>query len=480
MIIEEVRIGGTFAVTAELVYVYNSTVSNPIANQTILLTLNYSEPFQVLLETGENGRGSYEMYINEYHTGKTFTTEANFTGTEIYLPCYQIEESIILGKYEVNLTIENPPSAVQVGYNATYIMNISIEENKNAERLIYLSAFYDDENLAFLTRELYSDSNGTILYTFDEILNNHNNITIYFEFLGTAQIKSSIVNFTSQIIPKWNSSILIENLPEEIRRGQTIVINLTLFSEDFGFSESFAGEPINFIFNFSNVVVEIYTYYLDENASIILEYIIPESEVTMFNISVSYLGTNKILECEVNSDKIILPKKDTGLVIETFFGEQVFSGTYYCSANLTDENNNPLANVNITFQLFNSKQELIGTFSGVTGINGYVSVTIELLEAGDYTILAIFEGESIYAANESLAFNVHVVTPISLFIENLPFILLITVLIVFGNLVLYRTVLLPRKNRRLEELKAIHQRFSDAENIQYILILTQGGLSLFS
>jgi len=41
-------------------------------------------------------------------------------------------------------------------------------------------------------------------------------------------------------------------------------------------------------------------------------------------------------------------------------------------------------------------------------------------------------------------------------------------------------VVVPKRKRRLTSLKEIHQRFSDVENIQYILILTKSGLSVFS
>ncbi|MCK4239385.1 MAG: hypothetical protein KAX33_09700, partial [Candidatus Lokiarchaeota archaeon] len=61
-----------------------------------------------------------------------------------------------------------------------------------------------------------------------------------------------------------------------------------------------------------------------------------------------------------------------------------------------------------------------------------------------------------------------------------PFILTIIGLTVVGFIIYQRAYLIPKRKRYKESLKIMYQKLSDAENIQYFLILTVHGIPAFS
>jgi len=76
-----------------------------------------------------------------------------------------------------------------------------------------------------------------------------------------------------------------------MRLGQTIPIELTLFSNDVGFSESFAVMPITIEFDYG-ALKQDFLYYTDENGSLFYEVQIPDSGVTTLTYSITFPGTS--------------------------------------------------------------------------------------------------------------------------------------------------------------------------------------------
>jgi hypothetical protein len=478
----EVHIGGYFSIAAKLTFI-NETV---IPNQEVLLTINYSTvySFKVLVETGSDGKAIYEMSIPEYYQGLTLIVLAEFAGSGLILGSIGTDDTPILGKIPVTINFIAPPGYVQVGYNATFTMDLIIENQNSEGKIVFMFGFYNyytgSSIQPFIIRELSTNSDGIAEYTIPAIDDGFKNITVFFEYLGDSQVENKIENYSCVIRPRWTSYFDFANIPSIIRLGQTLNMNYSLKSTNITFSlyEHFAGLPVSFLFNYTDYTVTL-TYYTDENGSVSFFYTLPDTGVTELNLTVTFAGTTKILNSVEKISQIIMPKKTTTLLMTSFSTGQVFVGTYFYSITVTDQDLIPLAEVEVLFNIY-SGEEIIDTVSGVTNQFGIVSVSLEFPDAGDFSVQAEFIGADYYASDLSDSVTVHVVTYLILFIEQIPNILIAAAIIAGSLFAFQRAVIIPRRIRRLEALKAIHQRFADVENIQYILILNKDGLSVFS
>ncbi|MHA1822017.1 MAG: hypothetical protein ACTSU2_17280 [Promethearchaeota archaeon] len=477
---EKIRIGSYFDIGTLLTFI-NGT---PITNADIQLKINYSidYSFNVFVTTDTNGKATYELIIPQYYKENNITVFAQYSGTNYIKGTWANKTQEILDRIPVNITFIENPSYVQVGYNATFGVNMQIEGKTSDNRILFFFGFYDYHNISdepFIIRELKTDENGTAYYTLDSIDDGYHNLTIFIEFLGDSAIQNQVINLTLEIRPKWTSVIVANPLPDEIHLGQTIVLNVSLNSTNATFSESFEGLLVTFRFKYDDFT-QTFKYYLDENWSIYFTYNIPDSGVTMLNLSIIFSGTDKIQSYTKKLNLTILPKKTTQIKVISSISGQIFEGTYYYSINLTDQDGVPLANVNVTFNIYDLNGKLINSFSGVTNQYGYVSVGVSFDTPGNYIIKIEFDGHSIYSGTSSDEISVEIVTYWTLFLDKLPLIGLIALIIIIALFTFHRTVIIPRRIRRMEALRAIHQRLADVENIQYILILNKDGLSLFS
>ncbi|MHA1339761.1 MAG: carboxypeptidase-like regulatory domain-containing protein [Promethearchaeota archaeon] len=488
---DEIRIGAVISISVKLFYI-NST---PIPNQDITLTINYSATYsyQVVVTTSSEGKGIYELSIPQYYKGNNLSVLAEYAGTDIIFGCSAFKYQEILGKIPVNITIVNPPQYVQVGYNATYTANLSIlnEQNYNG-KLLYLFGFYDDNSQPFLVRELTTNENGTATYTIPEIEDGHSNLTIYFEFLGDEKTEHQINSTISYIIPKWNTTInvLIDSklnkFPDIVRKGQTLQFNISLNPVESNFTEHLSGMLLQIKFEYltdsNSYAYFTENHYTDINNTVIFSYEIPDNYKEL-NITITFGGTNKIKGSNLLLQTNIAPKKQVIFDILTKAEGELLLGTYFYSLDISDDEGLPLENVEIFFKLYDENDKLIDQYSAITNINGSVSVSIDLtdLDPGSYYIVIEFPGIGIYQSYASEPIELELTTRFLIFVSYLPIIGAILAAILLGIFIIYRTVVIPARIRKMEALKAIHQRFEDAENIQYILILfKESGLAMFS
>ncbi|MBN2157519.1 MAG: hypothetical protein JW776_15845 [Candidatus Lokiarchaeota archaeon] len=477
----EVRIGNYFSISSKLQYA-NLTV---LASEEIFLTINYSTiySFQVSVQTDYQGRGIYELLIPEYYEGNDFTVYAQYFGTNILNPSQTIKNQIILGKIPVNITFIDTPETIQVGYSVTYQATLSILYEQDYEgKILTMYGYYDfDGNLSqpFLIRELAASSDGLVSYTIDEIENGHINLSVFLEFQGDISTEDQFNSINGSIIPKWDSSFVLQNFPSTMRLGQTVPIDLTLNSTNITFSESFAVMPIIIKFDYGTVKQE-FLYYTDENGTLSYNVKIPDSDVSVVNYSVYFPGTSKIEPFLISGSMLILPKLGTILEMDSFVLGQQRTGTFSYSAILQDEFGFPVPNATVYFRIYDENDLLIDSPFTTTNKEGVAAISITFEQSGTYKIIAEFDGTGIYSTTTSQEIIVEAVSDLMYFVGFLPYIGGSLAVVVAGGFIYQYAVVVPRRKKRLRSLKAIHQRFSDVENIQYILILTKTGLSVFS
>ncbi|MBD3350280.1 MAG: hypothetical protein GF364_02225 [Candidatus Lokiarchaeota archaeon] len=483
---ENVRIGGYVSIAAKLTYI-NDTA---IPNKNLILTINYSATYQyqVIVKTNEDGKGVYEFSIPFYYEGEDLTIYAEFAGEDLILGSENTIEKEILGKIGADIDFVDTPDYVQVGYNATFKMQLAIEEDESVEaKLIYILAFYDQYNpddQPFLIRELSTDQDGIAEYTIDEIEDGHDNITIKFEFLGNSRIEYVTNDTLVNIYPKWLSNWNITSMPDQIRLGQTLNINFSIYSPNVTFTESFAGVPVTVKFIYDSFT-QTYTHHTNANSSIYFDYNIPNSGVSTLTLNISYAGSSRIQSniSQIFVDQSILPKLTTQISINTYSGGQLLQGEYFYAFTLRDENLDPLSGIEVALNIYDQSDNLISDepYTGVTNEKGFVSISIDFtnIEPGEYIVIAEFNGEGIFAESSSEEISVEITTHFLIFVDYLPFILGVIGVIVAISLIVFRAVVVPRRRRRREALKMIHQRLTDAENIMYILILNKKGVNIF-
>ncbi|MHA1110846.1 MAG: Ig-like domain-containing protein [Promethearchaeota archaeon] len=270
------------------------------------------------------------------------------------------------------------------------------------------------------------------------------------------------------------------DFPSEIRLGQTVPIELTLSSSDIGFTESFAVMPITIEFDYGTLKQD-FLYYTDENGSLYYEIQIPNSGITSVDYIISFPGTAKIDPFNISDTVTIDPKLTTTLELDSpsLLGTQR-AGTFAYSATLTDSGDNPVPNVTVYFRIYDENSAEIDAYSSMTNNEGVAAISITIETTGTFSVTAEFEGEGVYAVATSASADIEVVSNIMYYVRMLPYIGGGLAVIVAAGFIYQYAVVVPKRKKRLTSLKAIHQRFSDVENIQYILILTKAGLSVFS
>lgn len=479
---EKIRIGPFLSVSAKLSYI-NGT---GIMGKSILLSINYSADYQynVLVETDSKGKGVYEFNIPEIYEGETLTIKASFSGQGLFLAAESEIQKPILGKIPSTISIVDPPDFVQVGYNATFDLQLNIGEDRSVDgKLIYILAFYDGATQPFLIRELTTDQDGSAEYTFQEIADEHEQITVQFEYLGDAEIDYGSAQITVDILPRWLTFFEIEEIPSEIRLGQELEINTTIFSPNASFSESYAGVALEYELIYDTITL-YYTKYADADGSVAFTHEIPDSGVSTLTVNVSYAGNGKIYanQTSVISERTILPKKTTKIIFNAFSQGELIKGEYVYSTTLTDSEDNPLSGVSVDFHIYNENDEHVSTaYTGVTNEDGFISTTIDFenLLPGNYKVVAEFDGEGYYASSSSSGIEVEVTTYLLQIVELLPFIAAAIAVIIIGSIVIRKTVVIPRRERRRAALRQMYQRLTDAESITYMLVLNSSGVSIF-
>ncbi len=313
-----------------------------------------------------------------------------------------------------------------------------------------------------------------------EIADGKDNLTVFFEFLGSTTVGYNYTNRTDLILPKWSSNFTYGDLPDVIRYGQTIDFDLNFICEENS-SISFSGIGVLFIFAYG-VTMEIYQQYVDVNNTLLFSYKIADEFEGDLIVTIQFLGTNKIA-----SDIDIIPidiQEKIKVTIEFLdsLDSQYLIGEHYISVLVTDGDGEPLKNLELTFALLDSDGTIVDSVTASSNKEGIASASLDFSKVGEkFSVKVYFAEEGIYSGSELVSEDIRIVNEFMIFLDVLPYILIAAAIVAAISLSIYRGIIIPKRNREREFLKQMYQKLSDAENMQYFLILTtEGGVPVFS
>ncbi len=473
-----IRILKEFQIRTTLSYAVNGT---RIANQPVSLniTLGTSESFIISTTTNFEGISTYYYIISSQYKGQNISIQAIYNGQDNIESSTSYIEKPILGKIPIFLNIYEFPNSLRIGYSARYGLQINITEGGESlqNRIILFSAYYgSDLDLPFYTDQLYTDVNGKCDYIIPEIEDSEQNITIFFEYLGSTTVSYNITSRFDMILPKWSSSFTLSPLPTTIRFGQTLEFSLAFFCENSSISLENLQVSFSFIYG---TTVETYTKLIDVNNTLIYEYRVANSFTGNLNYTITFLGTNQINGYGVSSVRAVYPKIQVKLEFIQSIQNQYLIDTYPFEVRVTDELGSPLDGLLIVFEVLNANDEIISNSTALCD-NGIAVGSLSLPIGNNYKIRVKFDALSYYEASSIVSGNIRVVNEFLLFLDLLPMIGITAAIIAGIGFVIHRAVIVPKRRRREESLRKLYQKLSDVENIQYILILTEHGVPCYS
>ncbi|MHA2186462.1 MAG: Ig-like domain-containing protein, partial [Promethearchaeota archaeon] len=484
-----IRILKEFEIRTTLKYMENETT---IPFQIVYLNISIGlDSFLVNTITGVEGVSIHDYIISSEYEGQNITIQAAYEGQEKIGRSEISVTQIIYGKIPIILEFfEFPNNTARVGYSATYQVRIDIQDPGEAlqNRIILFSSYYDNEISPFTTQQLYTDENGECGYTILELADGKNNITTYFEFLGSTTIAYNLSSRTDNILPKWNSSFSYNILDEDgdgaYRYGEVIIFNMTFWSPDIG-APSFSGLPVLFTFSYDSIPAVI-TQYVTGNNTIWYLFSIPDSFTgNTMNITIDFQGSNKVNNNTISFFITVDDKITAELIFDVSPAPRYILGAHAISVNLSTSDGDPLSSVILIFTLRDAHGNPIGNpVESTTNDNGIATVTIDFTNQGKsyYVTVDVDDTYGYYEVTTLTSEPIKVTTEFMAFIEDWGIYILIgAIVVVSAYLILIYGYKKPKQRKKRAFLKQMYQKLSDVENIQYCLILTKdGGIPVFS
>ena len=474
-----IRILKEFQIRTTLSYYTNSTT---IPDQTVFLNISVgqSESFIVSTITDNEGISHYYYIISSQYLNQNITIEAYYGGQEKLSSSYTSISQIIYGKIPLSMVIFDFPSFLRVGYSARYGLKINITDLSETlqNRIILFSAYYNDEfSTPFVTDQLYTDESGQCEFIIDEIGDGKDNLTVFFEYLGSTTISYNLTSRVDLISPKWSTSFTIDPLPTTLRFGQLIHFNAQFYCENT--SISLSNLPVSITFKYGTTI-ESYTELIDSSNILSYFYRIADFFNGNLNISIIFSGTSKLEGTSLNYSLIVNPK--IGVVIEFLETPQTqyLYGTYSFKVSIKTSLGDPLDGLLIVFQLLNTGGNEISNYTAICE-NGIATGSLNLEVGDSYQIRIQFYSEDYYESASITSQNIRVLNEFMIFLDLLPYILLVIGIVLAISFVIYRGFVVPKRRRRIKSLKELYQKLSDVENMQYLLVITKdGGVPCFS
>ncbi len=417
------RISKEFQITSILRYCNNGSI---IKNQEIKINIEIpgGVDFEVPRVTDSQGEVSYDYIIPAQYEGEEITIIASYGGNDTIKASFKQDTRTIQGKLPIFMTIiEHPNNTARVGYSATYQLQIDINDTQETlqNRIILFTAYYENEFTSpFITTSIYTNENGICEYIISELSDEYDNLTVYFEYLGSETVKYNHTYVNNSILPKWNSTFYYDILDEDddgaLRYGEEIIFNMTFWSENIT-APSFSGIPVVFTYEYG-VTTDIYTLYVGTNNTIIFNYMIADSFSGDLNISIEFLGNNKISEVARNTSLIITDKIQVKLKFVENPEFISMEDEYLISVNVTDDNNNTLSNLDLIFEVLDAVGTTTFNTTKITDDYGIASAFLKFENLGvQFTIKVSFIEEGFLAGSE-LAFIKQKIDINLKFVEN--------------------------------------------------------------
>ena len=482
----EVRIGKYMDINLNL------TLSGgiPIPNADVLIEINFGNQSttQVIRSTSSDGGATYSMFVDYLFADLNVSITATYAGNGTILGTNRTQLRTVQGKYNVTIIYSKLPTSVRVGYPLIIKAQLTVPNVEvYTDYMLSITGTYDDNGTtqySFIER-LNCNQTGWVEYYISEIENNHQNLSIAMEYAGT-YTENYLMNKTYfEVNPKWKTAMNVQGLLGTLRIGQTLNISAIVEFNETGSLENLAGMPIQLrVIRKNGTILETFSSLISESNVSSFTYNIPEDSGSAATFEVIFVGNNKIESQTFVLNAELLPKLRTSVKLLQDQFVQNFAGEFYYSALLTDEEGNPIAGKTINFVVKNQAGTIIKNQTAITNEQGIAAVSLKLEELGSFTVEAFYESDDFYASGSSTEYGystVRVVDYMMLVIDNLSTILLAVGILVASIIAVNRFYVVPKRNRRLEALKAIHQQLSDVQNIQYMMIIHKDrGLPMFS
>jgi hypothetical protein len=451
----------------------------------VTLTILYGGSMAPQFKNGRcdsEGNLAYTLTLEDGYNNVTFLIEFAGTATE----AYAINSTFynIFPKWGINLLFIGIDASTRIGYEVPIQVIASFADPLSPESLFGLEVkitFTYNGGATQVQFSRFLDVNGLITFSYTIPQDCGPNLIVNIDLQGTTKIASANLNQNYPIQPKWNLNIDFVDFPSTMVEGLEFLMIVQASFPQSNPTGSLFGLNISVKFQYSGSYTTI-TGTLDEVGRFSFDYQVLKNTGTTLMIEITIEETQTVAAKTYSSSSLtILPQKETVLTLISSEIQQSFGGEFLLSAKLTDSDGTPIEGHVLVFIIKDEDGKVIGTYNTTTNAEGIGSVRVELLEIGSYSVEVYYPSQGIYATISNKDSTIRVINYGILLLDNWDIILIIIAVITAIGIAINKTIVAPRKMRYFEALKSIHQRFEDAENIQYILITHQiTGLSLFS
>ncbi|TFF88892.1 MAG: hypothetical protein EU549_02160, partial [Promethearchaeota archaeon] len=441
-----------------------------------------------------NGTGIATYYISEIPNNiDTIIVNCSYDGTEKIAPVISSLNIPVLDKYKLNLNIFNYSDGdIRVGKSLYIYCNLTFENSSaSSDKLLDFNLYYYNETNILISTFSAITTNGTGIATYyiSEIPEDTSNILIEVFYAGTKTITSIESSFEVLVLPKYSVNLIIDEEYEDgIRVGKSIKFIANLTSPELGLLKN-----RELLFNISyinteNSILVSKSELTDING--VASYEISEIPRDAKNISLSVIfsGTKSISSIIVTKLYTILGRYNVSLKLIPNLPQEILVGSYLSlGANLTNsETGEPIINATIRFKIiFNSGSDSISKL-GITGSDGTVWIDILIpneVSSSNYFYVSLEYDGTLSIQNNTIYSDVQVEikTPIELFIDYLPYILLVIAIVVAATVIYQYGVRKPRIKRRKKHMNSIYRRYLDVMNLDHIMVIEKNtGASVFN
>ncbi|MGL4670435.1 MAG: hypothetical protein ACRCVG_07600 [Methanobacteriaceae archaeon] len=357
--INDSRIGNNVNITGILL----DENGNFIPNVNITININ---GIVTVATTNSTGGFKYEYIVTN---SDIINVRIDYGGNDIYNPTTNITS---FNGLKLNTTIEIDTINNSKYNNTTVISGRLIDEDGNpiANALIELYIMGNHINSTF------TDINGRFSFNYLVSMVGDINAVIIYNGNNTFESSANESSFTGL---RLDTAIIFDPI-NNTKINNSAIISGKIVDE--------YNRPVNNVQ--INVFVNgfLYTGFTDENGRFSFSH--PVSSPITINVIGTFLGTD-IFAPSTNSTYFMGLPLDTTIIFDSISNATI-NDTIIINGTIIDENNNPMANVNITVTINGTDYVLLTDNMGKFSISYFVST-----ETGIFNVYGVFEGNMYYA-----------------------------------------------------------------------------------
>ncbi len=334
-----------------------------------------------------------------------------------------------------------------------------------------------DANTSTLMNKLLTVYIADIPLPFYNITPGNYNITI--EITNPTDYEPVSKNIPLEILPKINVTLKFSNLAQTVQVGQNLTVNIDLnFINGTGLKNTI----VELTLDYKGISQKIETETVVTNLNGTILYRIAEIPNNFNNLTITarYYGSDKIRESTEIRIIQILPKDETEIIFIELPKDIMRGSTVVIKAKLQTLSGTPLAGQVLEFLITYEVNGETLEFDAYTDSEGIARIEFEFDQKETSVIISVSFGGASTVQSTANETSISGITLLTLLSRTLPYWLIgITAAIVgvFAYDMQYRR---PRKRQKSEQLQQISDRFHDAHNILYILLIyKKNGIPLF-